>query len=504
MFGWIRERFWNHIRSSPDKSDIAYLLPFDTRQYLSPMARQETVRLVEGLAQEFPILKEGFRGIARHVIGKGLEPQINTANLSWNEEAELQLEEYLCTPDRFDLAGLRSGYDGQNLGIEQRIFRGEFFVSATTNPRWVDPGTGLQEPCWQFWDTNEIRTPEDKEEGVKIFDGVQLGANNYREGYHVTADGGSAFIPASAMVHWFQPTAINQTRGESDFAPAINRLVHWADLEKLFTVHAKTHATIAVAVRKLAKVGGRGAFSGLRRSERSGTGTLSGNDKMDVSALEKAFPGRIAYLGADGDAQVINNTSPSETLAKFITDVLAPNVFASLGIPPEFFWQVTRAGGPSQRFILSRADLLFQVLADALVYRWLNQVAFRFIQHRIRIGRLAKPEDPNWSSKLSWQTPAKLSIDRGDAQLEIEQLRNGTINLRSVFDRRGLRWREETRQWIREWLVFDKLADEEKATDEQKARLRSRWRTPQGWSFRAEEGQSTDNAGDDTETKEAA
>lgn len=470
MFGWNPIRFWDAIKRSPERSQIAYLLPFDSRQYLDKLSRTETVRMVEGLAQQFGILKQGFRGIARHTIGKGLELQHNTADLKWNEEAELQFEEYAMTPDRFDLAGRRNLYDGQHLAVEQHIFRGEFFASATNNPRWNG------EPCYQFWDTLEIESPTsiDEPEKERIFDGVRLDENNAPVEYFArTLEGKHTPIAAAAMHHWFSPTGVNQQRGESAFAPVINQFVDWGDLQKLFTQHAKTHASLAIAVKKLGKVGGRGAFGAIKRA----TGE-AGGATTDTAALEKAFPGMIAYLGADGEAQVINSSSPSEALGKFITDVMAPQAFAALGIHPEFFWHCTRAGGPNQRFILSCADLLFQILADGLICRWLNAVAYRFTQNRIDRGKLAKPTDPNWSAKMSWQTPARLSIDRGDAQLEIDQLANGTINLRTVYDRRGNRWREETRQWIREWLVFDKIAAEEGATPEQLKRLQDRWRAP--------------------------
>jgi hypothetical protein len=410
MFGYIANRFWNAIKWSPDRSQIMYMLPFDGRQYLDPLSRKETVRLVEGLAQEFGIIKEGFRGIARHTIGKGLELQLNTTDLKWNEEAEAQFEEYAVTANRFDLAGRRNLFEAQHTAVEQRIFRGEFFASATENPRWVDPASGLKEPCWQLFDTNEITDPSDVSDAVakRIFDGVEVDETNCPTAYHVKSASGDRMIPAPAMAHWYQPTGIDQLRGESDFAPVINRLVDWKDLERLFTKHAKTHSALAVAVKKLARAGGRGAMGAIRSSGVASSSTAPG---VDTGALEKAFPGMIAYLGQDGEAELLNSSSPNESLGKFITDVLAPNVFASMGVPPEFFWNVTRAGGATQRFILTRADLLFQVLADGLAYRWLNAVAFRFIAHRIRIGRLAAPSDPNWSSKMSWQTPGE-ALDR--------------------------------------------------------------------------------------------
>lgn len=476
MFGWNWQRFFDQWKWSPDRSQIGYLLPFDGRQYLDSISRKETVRLVEGLAQRFGIVKEGFRGIARHTIGKGLELQLNTNELDWNEDAQMQFEEYAITPGRFDIAGRRTLYEAQHTAVEQRLFRGEFFSAAVLNPRWEDPVTKLQEPAWQLYDTNEISDPSDEFDGPRdrIFDGVRVDKYNFPQGYFTVTAEGNSYIPAANMVHWFQPTGINQVRGESDFAPVINRLVDWDDLTRLFTKQAKTHATLALTVSKLAKAGGRGALGAISKAGPINPGEAGTN----IAPLEKAFPGMIAYLGQDGEVKMLNSNSPSESLAKFVTDVLCPEVFAALGIPPEFFWQCTRAGGASQRFVLTRADLLFQVLADSLTYKWLNAVAFRFISHRIKIGRLRQPKDPNWSARMSWQTPAKLSIDRGDAALEITQLANGTINLRNIFDRRSQRWTEETRQWIREWIVFGKIADEEGATPEMKAMLMSRWRAP--------------------------
>ncbi len=490
MFGWNTSRFWNAIKSSPDRSQIAYLLPFDSREYLDPRSRTETVRLIEGLAQEFGIIKEGFRGIARHVIGKGLELQLNTPDLKWNEEAELQFEEYFVTPDRFDVAGTRNGYDGQQTAVEQRLFRGEFFAAAVENPR--DPWKG--EPCWQFFDTNEIQTPENIEEGAnsRVFDGVKLDQNNYRLGYYVKTPEGSRYIQKPAMVHWFNPTGINQVRGESDFAPVINRLVNWHDLELLFTKHAKTHATIAVAVSTMAKMGRKGLI-----------GKVESGGGAETSALEKAFPGRIAYIGQNGKAELLNSNAPSEQLAKFITDVLAPNVFASLGIPPEFFWQCTRAGGATQRFVLTRADLLFQILADALSYRWLRTCAYRFLTHRIKIGMLDEPKDKNWSAKMTFQTPARLSIDRGDRQIQLDELDHGITNLRRICDVQGLRWREELRQWIREWVVFEQISKEEGLSEERITQLLQRWRPAKPGAIIAAGSQSNAVVEDATDTPAA-
>src|ERR1043166_1698870 len=156
MFGWLPWRYADFRTWQTDQTQIVYMVPEDSTQYLDSVSRREIVRRIEWLLQTFGIVKEGGRGIARHAIGKGLILQLNTKNPKWNMAAEAQFEEYAITPGRFDIAGRRNFYEGQLTAVEQRIWRGEFFASATHNPRWSTRfnGADIPEPCWQLWDTN--------------------------------------------------------------------------------------------------------------------------------------------------------------------------------------------------------------------------------------------------------------------------------------------------------------------------------------------------------------
>lgn len=435
-----------------------FMLPDDSRNYLDPLSRKESTRVIEGLVQRFGIMKEGVRGIARHSVGKGFMLQLNTEQPKWNAEAEAQWEEYAITPGRFDAAGRRSFYDSLHLGIEQRVFRGEFFASMTASVE--EPWTG--EPCWQFWDTLEIETPENLGEDKSVFDGVRVNARHRPVEYYTKT--GDAIkhtpIPADRMVHWYQPMGVNQIRGESDFAASIQRFRHWDDLEKLVIRHAKTHANLAIVVNKLGKLGGKGAFAKLRKDAAKSTGAEE--DVTDVAALEKAFGGAIAYLGENGKAELVTGQSPNDKLEPFVTNLLLPNGLASLGLPVQIFWSIAKMGGPEVRFRLAQADLTFQIFADGLIYRFANPAAYRFLQHRIKTGKLDAPKDPNWASKMGWQTPARITVDNGrDGTLEINQLAAGVETLRSICDRRGISYRAHMRQWVREILEFIQIAQEE-------------------------------------------
>ncbi|HKP92973.1 MAG TPA: phage portal protein, partial [Chthoniobacterales bacterium] len=485
MFGWLNQRYAEFRRWNTDQTQVVYLLPDDSRDYLDEISRKEVVRRVEWLLQSFPMVKEGGRGMARHAIGKGLTLQLNTPNLKWNAAAEEDFGQYALTPGRFDIAGRRDLFDYQHTFVEQFVWRGEAFASAARNPRWMNTmpdGTEQGEPCWQFWDSNEVESPDAPEidiENRRIFDGVELDQFNNPVGYYVKAAGSKkhVFIPAADMVHWYKPLGINQVRGESEWAPAVKRLVHWHDLEALFIQQAKTNASLAITVKKLARVGGRGIHSKIRNKAAEATGQTTG-PTVDTEALEKAFKGRVAYLGADGEAEVISPNSPGEKLEPFLSNLVSPNIFAAIGMPKEFFWDPSSLNSANQRFIIARADLTFQVLSDSLVYRFCNAAAYRYLQHRIAIGRLEKPPVENWAATMTWQTPARTSsIDNGrDAKSAIELVQQGMDNLRNWFDRNGKSWRSETRQWIREWLEFETMAKEEKATPDQIKELMMRWR----------------------------
>jgi len=458
MFGWFKRRHEDKLRfGNTERTQIMYLLPEDPREYLDPLSRQEVTRRVEWLSEKFGLVKELFHGTARHTVGTGLTLQLNSDDHEWNALAEADFLLYSLTKSRFDIANRRDFYAAQKTAVRQIGYRGEFFARATRHPR----GPWEGEPCEQLFDTTEIRSPDNLgDEEKDIYDGVGLDEFLAPTKYFAptSADPRRAF-DAATMFHWYDPSGINQVRGQSSLSPVVNRLVDWFDLEKLVIKTAKTHSALAVAVRKLAKAGGRGAFNRINRTTPTGA---TASEKQDTSALEKAFGGAVAYLGADGDVQLVNAQTPNEKLAPFISSLIAPDVALAHGLPIEFFWSGDKSSGQDRRAILARADLRFKELADELIYGWCQGVAFRYLSHRMTTNGadgqpLLRPcTDPNWSLKMGWQQPARITVDNGrDGALELKQLDAGAENLRSIWDRRGGSYREQAiKQWLREWMEF--------------------------------------------------
>jgi capsid protein len=447
MFGWLTRRHHDKLVPTTKRSQVLYCLPENPREYLDPLSRRQIANMAERLMERFGMVKEGVCGIARHTIGTGLTLQLNTEDLPWNAEAERQFLLYSLTKSRFDIGNRRDFFSAQRTAVEQISLRGEFFAAAVRNPRWEN------EPAVQIFDTTEIHTPYTSEADESIYDGVRLGEYHNPLGYFVVAaDGQYREIPVQEMFHWFEPTGINQVRGQSAFSPVVDKLIDWDDLQHLVIQGAKVHKSLAVVVKKLAKATGRGAFGSID-SKKPGGGP--GADSIDTRALERTFPGLVSYVG-DGEVQILNSTSPDSAHEQFVTKLITPDVFLALGWPGEFFWGLDGIGSGSQRFVMLRADARAKVLADDLIYQWCNGVAYRFLSHRIEKGLLTAPTDRNWAEKMGWQQPARMSVDNGrDGGLELDQLENGVQNLRGLWDSRGKNYREEAiRQWLREWREF--------------------------------------------------
>ena len=475
LFGGGSNSFQDTVVESIDRANVRFILPQDSALYLGKFTRTRINEKAEWLWQNFGIVKEGVAGIARHTVGKGVSLQIDSEDDDWNQLAEDDFEAYALTPERCDLSGRRNFYEGQTAILEQRVIRGEAFAAKTENPEWNN------EPCFQLYDSQEICSPLSPVANLAVIDGVELNDASRAMRYWVRGLDGITHtpVPRERMIHWYKPHAINQTRGISDLAQAVNRLVDIHELTRLTTRTAKAQQLIALVLKGVGKKKTRGALGALSRAGKDTDGNPD-KDTAQLEALVGAAGAGIAYMDAEGDAKMISPTSPTPLVEGFITDLLMRDVCAGWGVPAEFFWSIAKLGGANTRFVLSKADLLFQVLADGLIYRFCNPVAFRYLEHRMATGALRRPTDKDWALKLSWQTPPRVTVDNGrDNSVLIELLANGMITLREYCNARGQNYRHVMRQWIREPIEFIKMATQElktsKLADDIQTKMLERW-----------------------------
>jgi len=470
---WRSGAFADTLEDSIDRANVRFFLPQDSSLYLTRWTRRGLNEKAEWLWQNFGVIKEGVAGIARHTVGKGISLQIDSDDQEWNQLAEDDFENYALTPERCDLSGRRTFYEAQTTAIEQRIIRGEFFCAKTENPLWFD------EPAFQLYDSEEIGDPASVPEGVRLLDGVEVNSATAPLRYWLTTeDGRGTPIERARMIHWFKSHAVNQVRGITDLAQAVNPMVDIHELKRLTTRSAKAHQLIALVLKGIAKKKTKGALGAIESAGKQDDGVTPDANTAQLEKLAGGAGAGIAYVGEDGDAKLISPNSPTPLVEGFITDLLMRDVCAGWGVPSEFFWNIAKLGGANTRFVLSRADLLFQILADGLITRFCTPIAFRYLSARITSGKLRACKDPNWALKFSWQTPPRVTVDnQRDGKLDIELMRNGLGNMRGYYNARGENYRRQgIRQWIREWKEFDDELDRSGLTDEQKKRIRANWR----------------------------
>lgn len=451
-FGGASTAFRETVFGSGDRGNVLFLLPSDSRFYLNSWTRQRINAKVEWLWQNFGIVKELGAGIARHTVGKGIGLVIDSSDHDWAMAAEADFADFAASPDRCDLAGRRDFYDAQDFAVRQYLYRGEFFATHTDNPRWQGA------PAFQIFDSQEITSPDRCTDDV--IDGVKCGPFGEALEYYARALGDTMQpIPAAQMMHWFDAHTANQVRGISHFAQAVNALVDIHELQRLEARTAKVQKLVALVLKGVGKKKTRGALGAISKAGSSDPEV----DEKATADLEKIYGGAgagIAYLDSEGDAKLITSNSPCPLTEEFITNMLMRDVCLAPGVPMEFFWNIGKLGGANTRFINVKADLFFQVLAADLIARFCTPVAFRYLQHRIKTRKLAKPNDPNW--RITWQTPRRVTVDNGnDSAARLSDLAAGVSTLKILYGDRGENWITHTRQWFREWKMAKLIAEQE-------------------------------------------
>ena len=485
FFGGGTQAYKHATDESIDRANVYVLAPDDTRLAISSFSRQRVAEKAEWARQNFGIVQEWARGIARHSIGRGIMAQFNTPDADWNREATLAVDHFMLSPSQCDLSGRRNGYEQQLYLVEQLVILGESFTAFVENEKFPSPKGGVG-ACPSFFNiaASDIRTPRMKET-MPIHDGILLGPQGQAVKFYARSWGKDEFTTYDAMdvAHIFEAHAAHQSRGVSPLAPGLTRLVDIHELQRLEVRTAKAQRQVALVIKGLNQKQGRGAFAKIEAASSTGNGT-TGSTANDTAQMENLYGGAgaaIARLGEDGSVDLLSSMTPGPALSQFFNDLLLRDASAAIGIPLEFFWGGD-TGGANLRGIYARADSSFQQFADKVIYRFFEPLIVRFIRWRIASGLLAEPkgaENGAWLDCMTYRRPRRVTLDNGrDAKARISDLDHGLANLRGLFDEMGEDWRPETVQWINEWVEFKRMCVEAGLSESEATKLMDRWRPP--------------------------
>jgi capsid protein len=232
------------------KAEDAYIGPTDRetlRARCLDLRRNNAI--VAGIVERF----------ADNVVGGGIWPQAKTTDPAWNQRAEDYWREWSKVCDVRQRIDMR---EMQRLAVQMRLLAGEVAFVLTDG--------GQIQPI----EPDRIKTPgkltEDQRKGVVDGFRVERATGMVMGAYVLPRDANGAvddsadydYVARENLVHLMRPFRFDQVRGVPDFAPVINALVNWGELNEATLNTAKKQAMASHVVKKDGGVGSIGARLG--------------------------------------------------------------------------------------------------------------------------------------------------------------------------------------------------------------------------------------------------
>lgn len=285
-------------------------------------------------------------------------------------------------------------------------------------------------------------TVEDGEfEGYRINDGVvyRRGGRPAAYQFNVGQDGNEEMkvVPASDVIHLFDPTHSEQGRGLPAFTHALESLkmslLSTEDERIRQQIVSRLHLTIFNA-------------SGAPDPDDPSNHLTQPSDGNPATFMTKSFPGGIQYMPSEGNQRIeqIKHENPGPIWDSFqdrinrdaIIPVWSYNVWKGGGQGTEARGEIVKC----RRFVTKRQGVLWYAAKRA--FSWAYSVF-------VETGRVQLLERP---TAWAFSYPPRLSVDDGrESAMELNELVTGSRNLGEVLAARGID--EDTFMEERAWTA---------------------------------------------------
>ena len=324
---------------------------------------------------------------------------------------------------------------------------GEIFVLLTETKKGF--------PQYQGIPSHRIATPKGMNDGPmrggELKDGIVYfpwgEANEYA---FCNQDGElSEWLPASNVIHLYDPEFQYQGRGYTALTPCINDcrdIIQSTEYERLAMLQMSS-------------------ISIIEYNDNGGPDTddpynaLVGNaDTSQGMTVQSMDGGTVRYFKSNsgGKIDTLVNNRPGNPFLDF-HDRLLKSSYAALNWPYAFYSGACAGGGTAQRTEIACAQRSIEDRQDLLFYAAKRIVSYAVAKAQKR-GDL--PQSPDWY-KWDFSTPPKLTIDDGRITKELETLwRMGAANMSDIVSMRGKTYEDHIRERARE-VALRKLAKEE-------------------------------------------
>lgn len=431
--------------------------PTNSRKELTPQTRREIVKKSRAAESNIPAITRIIRKFARHAVGTGINFRVLTEDQQFNDECQREVEEWWNNPNVYSIDGSVDGWEAKRLAAETIMIDGEY------NAAFVKSPSGW--PMIQPLDVFEIETP--KQIGGRVIttanwdDGIRVDPFEKPVAYAVRTlpkvgvpESGHVEVAAQDMLHIGRR---RRTRGHR-FMPwtysGLNKGIDALDLGALITGTAKLHSALAVQVKRDAKRGKKGAVGAI-----SALGATQTSD--DTAALEKVFGSMINYVGENGEIDLKSSNHPSADLVGFYKLLLA-ELAIGFDCSPTVMLALGDIGGTEYRGQMEDAQSSFDMLYDQITWRFVRREVIWKIAHGIKAGRIRKPSDPYWFTKLVFRGPRKLTVDLGRMATAFKTLtRNAGMSIPRFLDEQGLDAYSEARDNIKYLRAVKDMCEKE-------------------------------------------
>jgi lambda family phage portal protein len=253
-------------------------------------------------------------------------------------------------------------------------------------------------------------------------------------------------IVAKEFIHLFDAARLDEYRGRSAFATALNAT---RDLQE--AIKAEVQAIKYASYQSGVITTESGAADAGDYFARGNT-----NDQGQVARLQSLDPGTVNYLSAGEKMEMFKSDRPTGAFGEFIRLVQA-HICMAVGLPYGFAFDADKSG-PMARMEAAMAERTFLRWRGLLEGQFLNRIKNVILLDAASRGLIP---DSEYLLDGRWCWPAKVSIDYGrEARADIELWKAGLKTAGQIYSDMGEDYEEALRARAKEAAMIVALGVE--------------------------------------------
>lgn len=253
-------------------------------------------------------------------------------------------------------------------------------------------------------------------------------------------------IPAAEFIHLFDPTRLDEYRGRSAFATALNAA---RDLQEALKaeIQAIKFASYQTGII-MSETGAAEASDYFASSQQ--------NDFGQRAKLESVDPGTMNYLSPGEKMEMFENSRPTGAFGEFVR-LVQSHICMSVGLPYGFSFDADKSG-PMARMEAEMADRTFARWRRLLEMQFLDRIKNIVLLDAASRGLIP---DNEYLLDGRWGWPRKASIDYGrEARADIDLWKAGLKTAAQIYSEGGEDYEEALRARAKEAAMIRDLSIE--------------------------------------------